>query len=227
MWELYWYKRALRSLKERKPFSVLKLNDSITVYRYGLSEKTWNLNHLRFGHMGETNVSFSIERVHRMSRWPCWRSKQGNGGHLGGVGLNSIFMQIPPFVSLCKYGFWSHERTHSIALTHWPPMHTAVNKRGFACWLNCNTSSSNGSTFMSVTLLSPWCWSSCVWTVTTCTKDQWKPTDPHSPHHYTDLCIAVILFSCLPTPGTIITVVLCSCRLSAVSVNMDAVASPW
>ena len=24
-------------------------------------------------------------------------------------------MQIPPFVSLCKYGFWSHERTHSIS----------------------------------------------------------------------------------------------------------------
>ena len=23
-------------------------------------------------------------------------------------------MQISPFVSLCKYGFWSHERTHSI-----------------------------------------------------------------------------------------------------------------
>ena len=23
-------------------------------------------------------------------------------------------MQIPPFVSLCKYGFWSHEQTHSI-----------------------------------------------------------------------------------------------------------------
>ena len=23
-------------------------------------------------------------------------------------------MQIPPFVSPCKYGFWSHERTHSI-----------------------------------------------------------------------------------------------------------------
>ena len=21
-------------------------------------------------------------------------------------------MQIPPFISLCKYGFWSHERTH-------------------------------------------------------------------------------------------------------------------
>ena len=27
-----------------------------------------------------------------------------------------MFMQIPPFVSLCKYGFWSHERTHSIAM---------------------------------------------------------------------------------------------------------------
>ena len=40
-------------------------------------------------------------------------------------------------------------------------------QRGFACWLNCNTSSSNGSTFMSVILLSPWCWSYCVWTVTT------------------------------------------------------------
>ena len=37
-------------------------------------------------------------------------------------------MQIPPFASLCKYGFWSHERTHSIALTHWPCMHTAVNR---------------------------------------------------------------------------------------------------
>ena len=23
-------------------------------------------------------------------------------------------MQIPPFDSLCKYGFWSHEQTHSI-----------------------------------------------------------------------------------------------------------------
>ena len=22
------------------------------------------------------------------------------------MGLNSIFMQIPPFLSLCKYGFW-------------------------------------------------------------------------------------------------------------------------
>ena len=29
-------------------------------------------------------------------------------------GLKFIFMQIPPFVSLCKYGLWSHERTHSI-----------------------------------------------------------------------------------------------------------------
>ena len=23
-------------------------------------------------------------------------------------------MQIPPFISLCKYGFWSHEQTHSM-----------------------------------------------------------------------------------------------------------------
>ena len=38
-------------------------------------------------------------------RPPCWRSK------IFFWELNSIFMQIPPFVSLCKYGFWSHERT--------------------------------------------------------------------------------------------------------------------
>ena len=43
-----------------------------------------------------------------MKRRPCWRSE------IFFWGLNSIFMQIPPFVSLCKYGFWSQERTHSI-----------------------------------------------------------------------------------------------------------------
>ena len=64
-------------------------------------------------------LKLPIECVHMTSRRPCWRSKQRNGGHLGGVkysfgGLDSIFMQSPPFVSLCIYGFWSHERTHSI-----------------------------------------------------------------------------------------------------------------
>ena len=42
------------------------------------------------------------------SRRPSWRSE------IFFWGLNSIFMQILPFVSLCKYGSWSHERTHSI-----------------------------------------------------------------------------------------------------------------
>ena len=41
-------------------------------------------------------------------RRPCWRTE------IFFWGLNSIFMQILPFASLCKYGFWSHERTHSI-----------------------------------------------------------------------------------------------------------------
>ena len=44
------------------------------------------------------------------SRRPCWRSE------IFFWGLNSIFMQITPFVSLCKYGFWLHERTHSIVV---------------------------------------------------------------------------------------------------------------
>ena len=48
--------------------------------------------------------------LHRVtSRRPCWRSE------IFFWGLNSIFMQIPPFVWLCKYGFWSHERTHTIS----------------------------------------------------------------------------------------------------------------
>ena len=57
-----------------------------------------------------------------MTLWrPCWGSKQRNGSHVGGVkysfiwGLDSIFMEIPPFVSLYKYGFWSLEQTHSLA----------------------------------------------------------------------------------------------------------------
>ena len=41
-------------------------------------------------------------------RRPSWRSE------ISFWGLNCILMQIPPFVSLCKYGFLSHERTHSI-----------------------------------------------------------------------------------------------------------------
>ena len=61
----------------------------------------------------------TIECVHMMSPRPCCRSKQRNGGHVGGKKYSFgdwtlFFMQIPPFVSLCKYGFWSHERTHSI-----------------------------------------------------------------------------------------------------------------
>ena len=44
------------------------------------------------------------------SRWSCWRFE------IFFWGLNSIFMQITPFVSLCKYGFWLHERTHSIVV---------------------------------------------------------------------------------------------------------------
>ena len=41
-------------------------------------------------------------------RRPSWRSE------IFFWWLNSIFMQIPPYVSLCKHGFWSHDRTHSI-----------------------------------------------------------------------------------------------------------------
>ena len=41
-------------------------------------------------------------------RWASWRSE------IFFWELNSIFMQIPPFVSLCIYGLWSQERTHSI-----------------------------------------------------------------------------------------------------------------
>ena len=38
-----------------------------------------------------------LECVDMTSRWLCWRSE------IFFWGLNSIFMQIPPFVSLCKY----------------------------------------------------------------------------------------------------------------------------
>ena len=74
-------------------------------------------------------VSFSLQSWHTHINWQnsvcTWR----HGGHVGGVnketaaileewnillGIEFCFMQIPPFVSLCKYGFWSHERTHSI-----------------------------------------------------------------------------------------------------------------
>ena len=76
-------------------------------------------SHLRISHYECTVVLKVIECIHMTSRRPCWRSKQRNGGHVGGAkhsfwGLNSIFMQIPSFVSLCKCDFWSHEGSQSI-----------------------------------------------------------------------------------------------------------------
>lgn len=43
----------------------------------------------------------------------------------------------------------------------------------------------------------------------------------------THLCIPVILLSGLPGPGEVTTISLCACRLSAVSVSVDEVVSPW
>ena len=66
-------------------------------------------------------------------RQPCWRSE------IFLWGLNSIFMQIPPFVSLCKYGFCinkGHKSQHTISMRALPTIiissHNAVcnNYRG-------------------------------------------------------------------------------------------------
>ena len=51
------------------------------------------------------------------SRRPCWRSKQRNGGHVGGVkySFGDWTLFLCKFLLLfhyAKYGFWSHERTH-------------------------------------------------------------------------------------------------------------------
>ena len=54
------------------------------------------------------DVTAAMLEEYTKKRRPCWRSE------IIFWGLNSIFMQIHPFVSLCKYGFWSHEQTHSI-----------------------------------------------------------------------------------------------------------------
>ena len=62
---------------------------------------------------------------------PCWRSE------IFFWWLNSIFMQIPPYVSLCKHGFWSHDRTHSIVrlifpiVPLFPREKTNLNKKAF------------------------------------------------------------------------------------------------
>ena len=45
--------------------------------------------------------------------------------------------------------------------------------------------------------------------------------------YYTDLWVAVTLFSCFPGPGKVTIVSLCSCRLSAVSVSVDDVVELW
>ena len=53
------------------------------------------------------DVTAAMLEEQTKKRQPSWRCE------IFFWGINSIFMQITPFVSLCKYGSWSHERTHS------------------------------------------------------------------------------------------------------------------
>ena len=53
------------------------------------------------------DVTAAMLEEQTKKRQPSWKSE------IFFWGINSIFMQITPFVSLCKYGSWSHERTHS------------------------------------------------------------------------------------------------------------------
>ena len=69
----------------------------------GLALK-WRLKSIVCSH----DVTAAMLEEKTKIRRPSWRSE------VFFWGLNSIFMQFPPFVLLCKYGFWSHERTHSI-----------------------------------------------------------------------------------------------------------------
>ena len=59
-------------------------------------------------------VKLKLARI--ASIWPQLHSNMRitQRRHVGGVNKETAAMQIPPFVSLCKHGFWSHERTHSI-----------------------------------------------------------------------------------------------------------------
>ena len=45
-------------------------------------------------------------------------------------------MQIPPFDSLCKYGFWSHERMHSILNNNFRP---CAGVQAHYLWHYCKT----------------------------------------------------------------------------------------
>ena len=54
------------------------------------------------------DVTTAMLEEQAKKRRPFWRSE------IFFWGLNSIFVRLPPSVLLCKYGFWSHERTHSI-----------------------------------------------------------------------------------------------------------------
>ena len=69
-------------------------------------------------------------------------------------------MQIPPFVSLCKYDFWSRERTHSIRAMCWT--NDLVRKgrggegRAYSCYRSLLTTQLTSSC---LTLLSgSWTW---------------------------------------------------------------------
>ena len=72
---------------------------------------------LRSFHFHVHCSSSPIECVHTTSRRSCWVNKE-TAAILEEwnilLRINSIFLQIPLFVSLCKHGFWLHERTHCI-----------------------------------------------------------------------------------------------------------------
>ena len=76
-----WGKRYIPSRLEKRILSYRGWG-GWNISRRGLPDIWWTFKQRA---VQSNNTSVDIECVHMTSRQPCWRSKQRNGGHLGGV----------------------------------------------------------------------------------------------------------------------------------------------
>ena len=81
------------------------------------------------------------------SRRPCWRSKQRNDGHVGGVKYSfgdwtlflCKFLLLFHYCFCFKYGFWSHERPHSVSHRASGKSYEQAGVALGSLWLNSST----------------------------------------------------------------------------------------
>ena len=102
------------------------------------------------------------------------------------LGIELYFYANSSFVSLCKYGFWSHERTHSIVRTHFRCAPSANTKAAVIIFPISGDYGNEGLDFVSFQFRPRSMNSSCTTVpyVQVFHRSRWNPSTPYNTHFY-------------------------------------------